>query len=191
MISQSLQRHLAVANAVLGNLIPDIEEGAKILLNAVRADKTLFTCGNGGSAADSQHLSGEWLCKYKDDRKPLRAMALTADTSTLTATANDYGYDEVFARQLKALGEAGDVLVAFTTSGQSKNILRAISQAKQNGMTVVVMTGGKGKDLKDKKDLADLAIVVPSEETARIQEMHELIIHLWSEFVDGELLGHA
>lgn len=183
-IREALKRHQTVVDSVLENTILEIEKGAEILANIINTGHTLFTCGNGGSAADSQHLVAEFLCKYKNNRAPFKAITLTSNISTLTAISNDYGFEEVFVRQIRALGERGDCLVAFTTSGKSKNILRAINEAKKKGMTVIVMTGEGGESLKNMNSLVDLAIVVLSKETARIQEVHGLIIHTWCEYID-------
>ena len=124
------------------------------------------------------------MSRYKKDRRPLPAIALTVDTSALTAIGNDYGFEKVFARQIEVLGKPGDVLVAITTSGKSKNILAAIAQAKSQELKVIALTGEAGKELKE---MVDVAIVVPSAETARIQEVHELVYHAWCEYIDSEL----
>jgi len=161
------------------SLVAEITKGIEILIDLIKSDQTLFACGNGGSAADAQHLVGEWLCRYKDDRRPLRAVALTCDASTLTAIGNDYGFEQVFSRQVRALGGEKDVLVAISTSGTSKNVMNAISEARKKRMKVIVLTGPGGSDLE-----ADVVIAIPNKEIARIQEIHELIIHAWCEAVD-------
>ncbi|MBI4087362.1 MAG: D-sedoheptulose 7-phosphate isomerase [Candidatus Liptonbacteria bacterium] len=183
IISEAFERHKDLV-LKLNSIVPDIEKGAELLADVVKRGNKLLACGNGGSAADAQHLVAEWMCKYKDDRKPLPAISLTTNTSTITAIANDYGFEYVFSRQVESLGQSGDALVAITTSGKSPNILKAIDVAKNKGMKVIVLAGERGADLKK---IVDLAVVVPSSETARIQEMHELIIHAWCEFVDESI----
>ena len=148
----------------------------------LKSGHTVFACGNGGSAADSQHFAAELVARYKKNRKALRALALTTDSSALTAIGNDYGFEHIFTRQLEALGTRGDVLVAFTTSGSSRNVLQAIKQAKKQKMRVIVLTGAKGAGLKN---IADVCIVVPSTETARVQEVHQLVYHAWCEYIDA------
>jgi len=184
LIKDAFSRHIALAEAGLRDILPDVEKAAEMLLEAAKGGGKILTCGNGGSAADAQHLAGEWVCRYNRDRRPLAAVALTVDTSALTAIGNDYGFEHVFSRQVEALGGARDVLVVFTTSGKSKNVLEAVRAAKEKGLKVLALTGKGGADLKG---IADVAVVVPSEEIARIQEVHELIYHAWCEFVDANL----
>ncbi len=151
---------------------------------ALRAGGTLFFAGNGGSAADAQHLATEYVVRYQTTRPALRAVALTTDTSLLTACANDMGFDEVFARQVEALARAGDVLSLHSTSGESPNVIRAAQAAKARGVTVVAFLGRSGGQLKA---LTDLALVVPSEDTARIQEIHLAIEHVICSMVEDRL----
>ena len=134
---------------------------------------------------DAQHLAAEFTCKYKGDRRPLAAIALNGNSSHMTAVGNDYSFDDVFSRQITALGRDGDVLVAFTTSGGSKNVLKAMDAAREKKMKIIVLTGEKGKHLSAR---ANVVLAVPSEETARIQEMHELIYHAWCEYVDANII---
>jgi D-sedoheptulose 7-phosphate isomerase len=148
---------------------------------ALRQHKKVMLCGNGGSAADAQHLAAELTGRYVREREPLPALALTTDTSALTAIANDYGYEQVFARQVEALGSAGDVLIAISTSGQSPSVLRAVERARALGCRTVGLAGGSGGLLAA---LVDLPLVVPVSETARIQEMHILIGHVLCECID-------
>ncbi len=184
IIGEAFRRHIKVAEESLAQLLPEVQKAAELLLEVVKSGSKILVCGNGGSAADAQHFAGEWVCRYKKDRKPLAAVALTVDTSALTAIGNDYGFDNVFSRQVEALGNNGDALVAFTTSGKSKNILDAIQAAKTMGLKIIALSGEKGGGLRD---VADVSIIVPSEETARIQEIHELIYHIWCEFIDEGL----
>ena len=148
---------------------------------ALRAGGTLFFAGNGGSAADAQHLATEYVVRYQTSRPPLRALALTTDTSLLTACANDMGFDEVFARQLDALARPGDVLSLHSTSGESPNVIRAAQAARARGVTVIALVGKSGGQLAA---LADVALVVPSDDTARIQELHLAIEHVICDVVE-------
>ena len=151
---------------------------------ALRAGGTLFFAGNGGSAADAQHLATEYVVRYQTSRPALRALALTTDTSLLTACANDMGFDEVFARQLDALARPGDVLSLHSTSGESPNVIRAAQAARARGVTVIALVGKSGGQLAE---LADVALVVPSDDTARIQELHLAIEHVVCDMVEERL----
>jgi len=153
---------------------------------ALRGGGTLFFAGNGGSAADAQHLATEYVVRYQTTRPALRAMALTTDTSLLTACANDLGFDEVFARQVEALAEPGDLLVLHSTSGESPNVIRAAQAAKARGVTVVAFLGKGGGQLAE---LADVALVIPADDTARIQELHLAIEHVICDLVEDRLRG--
>ena len=151
---------------------------------ALRAGGTLFFAGNGGSAADAQHLATEYVVRYQTSRPALRALALTTDTSLLTACANDMGFDEVFARQLDALARPGDVLSLHSTSGESPNVIRAAQAGRARGVTVIALVGKSGGQLAA---LADVALVVPSDDTARIQELHLAVEHVVCEMVEERL----
>ncbi|HWV55138.1 D-sedoheptulose 7-phosphate isomerase [Pseudorhodoplanes sp.] len=142
--------------------------------DALRRGNKIIFCGNGGSAADAQHLAAELVGRYLMEREPLPALALTVDTSALTAIANDYSFDEVFARQLRGLGQQGDVLVAISTSGNSKNVLRAIEVARDKGIVTIGLTGQSGGQMRQ---LCDICVCVPSDRTNHIQEMHIAIGH--------------
>jgi D-sedoheptulose 7-phosphate isomerase len=157
------------------------------LAASFEAGKKLLAAGNGGSAADAMHLTGEWVGRFVKDRKPYPAIALTADGTLLTCLGNDYDYENVFARQVEALGAPGDVLVVFSSSGNSENLIRAIEVAKQNGLTTVAILGRDGGRAAG---LADHEIVVNGKATARIQEAHMLILHLICEETE-RLLGHS
>jgi D-sedoheptulose 7-phosphate isomerase len=187
-IKESFDRHLTVANESLAKLLPEIERAFLLLHAAMTQGRMVFACGNGGSAADAQHFATEFVSRYMDDRVALPAHALTTDTSALTAIANDYGFERLFSRQVEALGKEGDILVAFTTSGASKNVLHALAAARGKGMGTIVLTGEKGGHLAAE---ADVALAVPSRETARIQEVHELIFHIWCEHLDRCLVQKA
>ncbi len=156
-------------------LSPLVLQAGEMITEALKKGNKLLLCGNGGSAADSQHLAAEFVGRFKKERKGLPAIALTTDTSILTALANDYGYDSVFSRQVESLGKEGDILIVISTSGNSVNLIKAVGEAKNRGLKTVGFLGSDGGKLKD---LVDLALVVPSGETARIQEVHILISHI-------------
>lgn len=158
----------------LDTLTPAIESAARLMAATLLQGHKLLFCGNGGSAADSQHLASEFSGRFVRDRRPLAAIALTTDSSALTCIANDYSFDEVFARQLLALGHRGDCLIAISTSGNSRNVVRAAQTARDSGVRTIGMLGRDGGALRA---LVELAIVVPSQSTARIQEAHSFIGH--------------
>jgi len=151
---------------------------------ALQAGGTLYFAGNGGSAADAQHIATEYVVRFQASRPALRAVALTTDSSLLTACANDMGFDEVFARQIEAHGRPGDLLVLHSTSGESPNVIRAAQSARARGMAVVAFLGRSGGPLKD---LADMALIVPSDATAHIQELHLALEHVICELVEEQL----
>ncbi len=175
-----LEEHRAVA-AAMDDLMPLVSDVIRRLCDAFANGGRVYTFGNGGSAADAQHLAAELIGHFRRDRRALPVQALSTDPSVMTAIANDYAYDEVFARQVEGLAGPGDVCVAFTTSGESVNVVRGLEAARRMGATAVALTGGTGGRAAA---VADHAIVVPSGETARIQELHLLITHLVSELVD-------
>ena len=156
---------------------------------AFKAGNKILSCGNGGSAADAQHFSAELVCRFERERPGLPAVALTTDSSALTAISNDYHYDEVFARQVSALGQPGDVLLAISTSGNSANVIRAIEVAHEKSLTVVALTGRDGGNISDLLKDNDVEIRVPSNSTARIQEVHLLTIHCLCHQIDEVLFG--
>jgi D-sedoheptulose 7-phosphate isomerase len=175
-----LEEHLAVARDVT-QLLPVLAEVGDRVCAALDAGGRVYTFGNGGSAADAQHLAGELIGRYKRNRRPLPAVALSVDPSVLTCIANDYAYEDVFGRQVEALVGPRDVVIAFSTSGESANVVRGLTAARQIRATTVLFTGGEGGTARQQ---ADLALVVPSTTTARIQEMHVLLLHLLSERID-------
>jgi D-sedoheptulose 7-phosphate isomerase len=179
----NIQQQLSVLSA-LHLLQEPVARAGQLAAQALRAGGKLMFCGNGGSAADSQHLAAELTGRFIKDRAPLAAMALSTDTSALTCIANDYAFDEVFARQVRALGRAGDVLVAISTSGNSRNVVRAVEEARALGVPVVGLLGRDGGVLRA---LCDVPIVVPSPVTARIQEAHILIGHTLCGLIEQEL----
>jgi D-sedoheptulose 7-phosphate isomerase len=157
---------------------------ASIFSRALKQGNTVFWCGNGGSAAESSHLAVELIGRFKNNRRPLPSISLNSDTSAITCIANDFGYDEIFARQLEGLAKQGDVLVVLSTSGRSENILRALRRAKELGVITIALLG---KDGGEALNLADHSIVIDSSETARIQEIHLLIGHTFCEFAEMEM----
>ncbi len=163
-----------VIEGIVGRICDCFEEGGKILL-----------CGNGGSAADAQHFAAEFMNRMRVDREPWPAIALTTDSSVLTSIANDASYEDVFARQVDALGRPGDILVAMSTSGASRTVLAAVSSARRRGMVVIGFTGSAGADLMEE---CDLVLAVPSKDTARIQECHEFVYHFVAGAVEMQLL---
>jgi D-sedoheptulose 7-phosphate isomerase len=172
--------HLQVATA-LRSLAPEVDRVVTVVSRSMAAGGVLLVCGNGGSAADAQHIAAELTGRFFRDRKPLPALALHGNTSSLTAIGNDYGYDEVFAREVGAHGRAGDVLLAISTSGNSRNIVRAIEAAREKGMAVIGLAGESGGKIRD---LCDVCLCVPSTSTPRIQECHILIGHTICELLE-------
>ncbi|HEL4111086.1 TPA: D-sedoheptulose 7-phosphate isomerase [Stenotrophomonas maltophilia] len=165
-------------------LASQIEQAVALCVDALKAGRKILFAGNGGSAADAQHWAGELVSRFYYDRPGLPAIALTTDTSILTAIGNDYGYDYTFARQIEALGQEGDVFVAISTSGRSKNIMRALEACEAKGVRVIGFTGEHGGDMKDR---CDICFRVPSSETPRIQEGHEFIGHLLCALIESEM----
>jgi D-sedoheptulose 7-phosphate isomerase len=170
-------------------LAPAIAEAAALISRQLLAERKVLSCGNGGSAGDAQHFSSEMLNRFERERPGLPAMALTTDTSTLTSIANDYRYEEVFAKQLRALGQQGDVLLAISTSGNSANVALAIDAAHERGMHVVALTGKEGGAMAQQLEGGDVEIRVPSSSTARTQEVHLLVIHCLCDLIDRQLFG--
>jgi D-sedoheptulose 7-phosphate isomerase len=170
-------------------LVEPIVRATEIMVRCLLANGKILACGNGGSAADSQHFAGELLNRFERERPGLAAIALTTDTSTLTAIANDYDYEQVFSKQVSALGQAGDVLLAISTSGSSKNVMRAIAAAKERDMRVVALTGRGGGETGKLLGAEDVNICVPHSQTARIQEVHLLSLHCLCDGIDSMLLG--
>jgi D-sedoheptulose 7-phosphate isomerase len=168
---------------------PVIAAAGDAMVQCLIGNNKILSCGNGGSAGDAQHFSSEMLNRYERDRPSLPAIALTTDTSTLTSIANDYSYAEIFAKQIKGLGQAGDILLAISTSGHSLNILRAIETAHDRQMAVIALTGRDGGAIAELLKPNDIEIRVPSDRTARIQEVHLLIIHCLCDMIDQSLFG--
>ncbi len=170
-------------------LIPHIEMASQVMVNALLSECKILACGNGGSAGDAQHFSSELLTRFERERPSLPAVALTTDSSTITSIANDYSYNEVFSKQIRALGQPGDVLLAISTSGNSGNVIQAIQAAHDREMTVVALTGRDGGNMASLLLPEDVEIRVPARSTARIQEVHLLVIHCLCDLIDRQLFG--
>jgi D-sedoheptulose 7-phosphate isomerase len=179
----NLDEHLSVLQS-LRNIDGAVVQAGRILGQSLSAGGKILFCGNGGSAADSQHLAAELTGRFINDRRPLAALALSTDTSALTCIGNDYSFDEIFARQVQGIGRRGDVLVGISTSGNSRNVIRAVEEACAAGMQVVGLLGRNGGALRE---LCDVSIVVPSQVTARIQESHILIGHTLCGLIEQQL----
>lgn len=182
--TEGLAAHRELFNRLHG-LQPDVERGAALIATALLQGGKLLLMGNGGSAADCQHLAAEFTGRFRQERRPLAALALTTDTSALTCVGNDYGFEHVFARQLEALARPGDCVVGISTSGRSPNVLRALLKARELGLSRIGLTGRDGGDMLP---LCDLNIVVPHHDTARIQEAHIFIGHSWCEMVEDAVV---
>jgi len=170
-------------------LADPISRAVELLVAALRNGNKILSCGNGGSAADAQHFSAELVCRFERERPELAAIALTTDTSALTAIGNDYDFDEIFAKQVRGLGQNGDVLLAISTSGNSSNVVRAIEAAHNKGLRVIALTGRDGGSIAGVLTDNDIEVRVPSNSTARIQEVHLLTIHCLCHQIDDQLFG--
>jgi D-sedoheptulose 7-phosphate isomerase len=180
--------HLEVFGSLLAGHVESINRGAEIIFDTFRSERKLLICGNGGSAADAQHLAAEFVGRYEKERRGFPAIALTTDTSALTALANDYSFERIFARQVEALAAKGDCLIAISTSGNSPNVITAVKAARQRGCRIIGLTGAGGKKLAG---LCDAVVTVPSNRTSRIQEAHIAIAHYWCESLDERVLEGA
>jgi D-sedoheptulose 7-phosphate isomerase len=180
-IIRDIQDSIDVKSALLKTHVPLIEKAARIIFDCLKSGHKVLFFGNGGSASDSQHLAAELVGRYEKERRGLPAIALTTDTSILTAVGNDYGFERIFERQIEALGNQGDVAFGISTSGNSKNVLRALAKAKSLGLTTIGLSGRSGGEMNSK---VDLLINVPAQKTARIQESHIMIGHILCECVD-------
>ncbi|MCX7121452.1 MAG: phosphoheptose isomerase [Gammaproteobacteria bacterium] len=185
IFNDSIQTQITAADT----LAEVIGKAAEMIVESLLNNHKILCCGNGGSAADAQHFSSEMLNRYESERPSLPAIALTTDSSTITSIANDYHYNEIFSKQIKALGQAGDILLAFSTSGNSKNIIDAIVAAHNRQMHVIVLTGRNGGDVPPLLSASDIEIRVPSESTARIQETHGIVIHCLCDIIDRQLFS--
>jgi D-sedoheptulose 7-phosphate isomerase len=181
--------HIETAQAAMNEVSTDIVDAATLMTNALLADHKILSCGNGGSASDAQHFSSELLNRFERERPGLPAIALTTDSSTITSISNDYTFDDIFSKQVSALGQQGDVLLAISTSGNSANILRAVMAAHQRQMRCVVLSGNTGGDLVGILEDDDVFLSIPAKSTARIQEIHIIVIHCLCDLIDTQLLG--
>ena len=183
--SESAHLKLQSMDALAG----PIADAAEHMVQCLKRDGKILACGNGGSAADSQHFAAELLNRFEMERPPLAAIALTTDTSTLTSIGNDYDFDQIFSKQVRALGHAQDVLLAISTSGNSRNVIAAIETAHEADMRVVALTGRNGGRIGEMLEANDIHICVPANSTARIQEVHLLTLHCICDAIDCLLLG--
>ena len=188
-INKNFQDSISTKQLASEVLAEPISRAAQIITQSFLNGGKVLSCGNGGSAGDAQHFSSEMLNRFEMERPGLPAIALTTDSSTVTSIANDYSYSEIFSKQVRALGQPGDILLAISTSGNSKNVNRAIDAAHEKEMTVIALDGKSGGKMAERLSLNDVEIRVPSESTARIQEVHLLAIHCMCDLVDHQLLG--
>lgn len=180
---EAQKRLLDAISATEGACMKQVESAYALIEETLKNGKKIIACGNGGSASTAQHFTAELIGRYKNERRALPAISLTADTSAITAIGNDYGFEQIFARQLAGLGTEGDLLVAFSTSGRSPNVLHAIKQSVAMGIPCILLTGGKTIDDVTARNVS-VHISVPVVETARIQEIHDFLIHIWCEALD-------
>jgi D-sedoheptulose 7-phosphate isomerase len=188
-VKNNFLESIRVKTESLDKLAPIIADAADRIANSLLNNHKILACGNGGSAADAQHFSAEMLNRYEMERPGLPAIALTTDSSTLTSIANDYQYAEIYSKQIRALGQADDVLLAISTSGESHNIIHAIDAAHDKDMIVIALTGRDGGQVRNLINDNDFEICVPTKSTARIQEVHIMIIHSLCDLIDLQLLG--
>jgi D-sedoheptulose 7-phosphate isomerase len=182
---------IAIKQTSADAIAESIVAAGRVMSDALLSDGKILSCGNGGSAADSQHFSSELLNRFEMERPGLPAMALTTDASTVTSISNDYSYEEIFSKQVRALGKPQDVLLGISTSGNSENVIRAIAAAHERGMRVVALSGRDGGRMADMFAEGDVEIRVPATRTARIQEVHLVVIHCLCDLIDTTLLGSA
>lgn len=188
-IRQLFAASIEAKQQAMQTLAEPIVRAADLVINALLSDRKILSCGNGGSAADAQHFSSEMLNRFERERRGLPAFALTTDSSTLTSIANDYDYSQVFSKPIKALGQSGDLLLAISTSGESDNVIDAVVAAHEREMKIIALTGRSGGRMAELLQQDDVEIRVPAQSTARIQEVHVLIIHCLCELIDQRLLG--
>ena len=187
LIKQRIDEHLKLAEQIYESHCEQLMQAANLMAYSLKTGRKILFCGNGGSAADAQHLAAEFVGRFVLERQGMPAIALTTDTSIMTAVGNDYGFDKIFARQVQALGQSEDILVAFSTSGNSPNVLEAIKVARIKGIPCIGLTGHGGGKMSTE---CDICIAVDSKVTARTQEMHILMGHILCEILDGVLTGN-
>jgi len=188
-VREHFAESIATKETAVGAIAESIARAGELMSQSLLADAKILSCGNGGSAADSQHFSSELLNRFERERPGLPAMALTTDSSTLTSISNDYAYEEIFSKQVRALGKPGDILLGISTSGNSENVCRAIAAAHERDMKVVALTGRDGGRMAHLFGDGDIEIRVPATRTARIQEVHLVVIHCLCDIIDSTLLG--
>lgn len=187
-IKEHFAESLSVKMLSMERLTLDLAQATQVMVNSLKLGGKILACGNGGSAGDAQHFAAELVGRFERERMELGAIALTTDSSILTAIGNDYGFEEIFSKQVRAIGKKGDILLGISTSGNSPNVILAIKAAKKMGMRVVAFTGRGGGKIKDLLEPEDVHLCVPSERTARIQETHLLLIHCLCDGIDYLLL---
>ena len=188
-VKNNFLESIQIKTESLDKLAPIIAEAARAMANSLLNNHKILACGNGGSAADAQHFSAEMLNRFEMERPGLPAIAITTDSSTLTSIANDYQYADIYSKQIRALGQKDDVLLAISTSGKSHNVIHAIDAAHDINMLVIALTGKDGGEIRGMLNTNDFEICVPTKSTARIQEVHIMIIHSLCDLIDLQLLG--
>lgn len=186
-ITAQLEDSASVKRKMMVSCVDSIVSAAKLMIGTIKSGAKILLCGNGGSAADSQHLAAELVSKLKLERSAIPAIALTTNTSTLTAVANDYDFSQIFVRQLEAFGKRNDLLIGISTSGNSEDVLKAVDYAHKNGLRTIVITGGNGGNLAGK---GDVDIIVPSEDVQRIQEAHITVGHILCDILEQSIFGN-
>ena len=190
-VRSNFEQSIQTARSLMDELAPMVTKAAVVMADALLNERKILVCGNGGSAADAQHFSAEMLNRFERERPGLPALALTTDSSTLTSIGNDYRFEDIFAKQVRALGQPGDVLLAISTSGNSANINLAVDAAHERGMACVALNGRNGGKLTAMLADGDVDICVAGPSTARIQEIHAIVIHCLCDLIDYQLLGEA
>jgi len=184
IIKSNFLENQEINSLTVEKILPSIEKAVSTLIDMINNSGKLLTCGNGGSSGDAQHISSEFINRFEIERKELPAISLNSDTATMTSIANDYDYKYIFSKQINAFGKQNDILMAFTTSGNSTNILEAIKSAKKKKMITILISGNDGGESKKLLDAHDIDIIIPHTRTSRIQEMHLIIIHAICECID-------
>jgi len=185
IIKSNFLENQEINSLTVEKLLPSIEKATSVLIDMIDNSGKLLTCGNGGSSGDAQHISSEFINRFEIERTELPAISLNSDTATITSIANDYSYKDIFSKQINALGKQNDILMAFTTSGNSENILEAIKSAKKKKMLTILISGNNGGESKKILSAHDIDIIIPHTRTSRIQEMHLIIIHAICECIDS------
>lgn len=188
-ISQSFEEHMKTVTEALPVISEPVAMASSCIVNSLLEGGKVLSCGNGGSASDAQHFSAEMLNRFERERPGLPAISLTTDTSTLTSIGNDYDFDQIFSKQVNALGHPGDVLLAISTSGNSTNVINAITAAHERQLRIIALTGRSGGKIADILQPEDIEIRIPADSTARIQEVHIMVIHCLCDLTDNQLLG--